>query len=87
MFEIVRALQSFRGRATKEQVETYILSRHERVFTLPHYQQPVSCGVPRWQHNIAWAKEAAKKRGLVKWPSESGRGTWELTDEGKTLKV
>jgi len=87
MYEIVRALQSFGGRATKDQVERYILSKYERVFNLPYYQQPVSCGVPRWQHNIAWAKEGAKRRGLVKWPSESGRGIWELTHEGTTPKV
>jgi predicted type IV restriction endonuclease len=86
VYEIVKALQSLGGRATKEEVEGYILRKYERVFNLPYYQQTVSCGVPRWQHNIAWAKEGAKKRGLVRWPSESGRGIWELTAEGKALR-
>jgi hypothetical protein len=84
--EIVRALQSLGGRAAKEKVEEIIFKKYERVFSLPYYQQPVSWGIPRWQHNIAWAKEDAKKRGLVKWPSESGRGTWELTPAGRTFK-
>ncbi|GAI53783.1 unnamed protein product, partial [marine sediment metagenome] len=44
----------------------------------PYYQELVSNGVPRWQHNLAWAKERAKKKGLIKPPDESGRGYWEL---------
>ena len=87
MYEIVRALQTFGGRAQKEQVEKHIYSKHERIFKLPYYQQLVSTGVPRWQHNIAWAKENAKKQEFVKWPSESGRGIWELTTKGKNTKV
>ncbi|MEM2786091.1 MAG: winged helix-turn-helix domain-containing protein [Candidatus Nitrosotenuis sp.] len=85
--EIVRILQSHGGRARKEQVEEEVYHKFERSFRLPYYQQPVSTGVPRWQHNLAWAKEAAKNRGLVKRPSESGRGVWELTQSGRAMKV
>jgi hypothetical protein len=85
--EIIRALQSLGGRATKVQVEDVIYKKHERTFLLPYYQQPVSWGLPRWQHNIAWAKEDVKKRGFLKWPSESGRGMWELTQSGKSYKT
>jgi hypothetical protein len=85
--EIIRALQSLGGRARKTQVEEIIFKRREQIFRLPHYQQPVSWGLPRWQHNIAWAKEGAKKRGLLKWPNESGRGIWELTQTGKSYKL
>jgi len=85
--DIIRALQSMGGRAKKSQVEEFIYKRHEQVFLHLHYQQPVSWGLPRWQHNIAWAKEGAKKRGLLKWPNESGRGIWELTQNGKSYKL
>jgi restriction endonuclease Mrr len=49
------------------------------LFKEPWYQETVSNGVPRWQHNIAWAKERAKRKGLIKRPDDSGRGYWELT--------
>ena len=77
--EIVTILQSHGGLARKKQVEEEIFKKFERTYTLPYYQQLVSWGIPRWQHDLAWAKEAAKHRGLVKRPSESGRGTWELS--------
>lgn len=77
--EIIKILQSHGDRARKEQVEKEIFKKFERTFTLPYYQQTVANGIPRWQHNLAWAKEAAKNRGLIKRPSESGRGIWELS--------
>lgn len=84
--DIVRTLQSLGGRSRKSQVEEIIWKKREQTFLHPHWQQYVSYGVPRWRHNIAWAKEAAKKKGLLKWPHESGRGIWELTQKGKTFK-
>ena len=73
------------GKARKEEVEREILAQFRDVFGQPYYQERVSNEVPRWQHNLAWAKEAAKKRGLVKRPEESGRGYWELTASGVKL--
>lgn len=84
--EIIFALQSLGGSGKKAQVEEIIFKRREQIFRLPYYQQFVSYGLPRWQHNIAWAKEGAKHRGLLKRPSESGRGIWELTQTGKSYK-
>lgn len=81
--EIIKILHAHGGRARKEQVEEEIFKKFERTFTLPYYQQPVSNGIPRWQHNLAWAKEAAKNLGRIKRPSESGRGVWELTAAGR----
>lgn len=79
---IVEILKRHGGQAPKEQVEKEIFSRFRDTFERPWYQQTVSNGVPRWQHNLAWAKEAAKKQGLIKRPGESGRGIWALTDKG-----
>ena len=81
---IVETLKRHNGRATKATVENEIWSRHRAVFAQPWYQEKVSHGVPRWQHNIAWAKERAKHEGLIKPPSDSGRGMWELTEKGRT---
>ncbi len=79
---IVEILKRHGGQAPKDQVEKEIFSKFRNTFEHPWYQQTVSNGVPRWQHNLAWAKEAAKKQGLIKRPSESGRGIWALTDKG-----
>jgi hypothetical protein len=80
---IVTLLKKHGGGATKEQVENEIYSMFKSTFDLPWYQQTVSSGIPRWQHNVAWAKERAKKRGLIKPPNVSGRGYWELTEKGR----
>jgi len=57
------------------------------IFSQPYYTETVSHGVPRWKHNIAWAKERAKNRGLIKPPKESGRGWWELTLKGENYYI
>lgn len=79
---LVKILRRHGGRASKEQVEEEIYAMFKSNFDHSWYQEKVSGGVPRWQHNLAWAKERAKKRGLIKRPSESGRGFWALTDKG-----
>lgn len=79
---IVRILKKHGSRTTKEQVEKEIFALFRTIFEHPWYQEKVSTGVPRWQHNVAWAKERAKRSGLIKKPSESGRGYWQLTDKG-----
>ncbi len=79
---IVRVLQKHDGRFRKDQVEEEIYQMHKDLFKEAWYQETVSNGVPRWQHNIAWAKEKAKRKGLIKRPDDSGRGYWELTASG-----
>ena len=82
---IIRVLKKHGGQARKREVEDEIFNTFKEVFSHPWYQELVDGGVPRWQHNLAWAKERAKKRGLIKWPSESGRGYWALTDKGRSF--
>jgi len=84
--EIIHALQQLNGRATKARVEEIIYKKFQQEFEKEPYQEIVAHGVPRWQHNIAWAKEKLKHEGLIKSPSESGRGVWELTDVGKKVR-
>jgi len=80
---IVKILYENGGKATKTVVENEIFTLFQREFEKPYYNETVSHGVPRWRHHIAWAKERAKQRhGFIKSASESGRGIWELTDEG-----
>lgn len=79
---IVFVLQKCGGRARKDEVEKEIYGMLKQIFQSPYYQEPVAHGIPRWQHNIAWAKERAKHRGLIKRPEDSGKGYWELTPEG-----
>jgi len=66
----------------KKQVEKEIYAMFKSSFEHPWYQEKVSTDQPRWQHNLAWARDLANKRGLIKRPSESGRGFWALTDKG-----
>jgi len=81
---IVRALKRSNGRAPKKQVDKEIFKELEEIFKLPYYQELVANNkVPRWKHNIAWARDHAQRQGLIKPPLESGRGVWELTEEGR----
>ncbi len=82
---IVKILKQHGGGATKDTIETEIFNMFQSTFEHPWYQELVSYGVPRWQHNIAWARERAKRRGIIKPPGPQGRGFWELTDDGKKL--
>ena len=84
---IIKVLRKYGGRARKDQVEKEIHQMFESVFKDPWYQETVANNVPRWQHNIAWAKERAKHGGLIKRPDDSGRGYWELTESGKKLSL
>ena len=80
---IVKILYENGGKATKTFVENEVFALFQHEFENPYYNETVSHGVPRWKHSIAWAKERAKQRhGFIKSASESGRGVWELTDEG-----
>lgn len=84
---IVKFLQKHGGRARKDQVEEEIYQMFKDKFKEQWYQETVSNGIPRWQHNIAWAKERAKKKGLIKRPEDSGRGYWELTSSGMKISI
>lgn len=82
---IVKVLQKYGGRARKDQIEDEIYQMFKDIFKDPWYQETVANGVPRWQHNIAWAKERAKRKELIKRPEDSGRGYWELTTSGMKM--
>ena len=82
---IVIVLREHGGRALKKEVEQAMYRRFKDTFEQKWYQELVSHGVPRWQNDIAWAKERAKKKGLIKPSGDSGRGFWELTTRGKNV--
>lgn len=77
---IVEVLQRHQGRAPKEVVDKEMYQKLQNIFEQPWYQEFVSGSTPRWRHHVAWAKERAKHRGFIKWPSQSGHGIWELTE-------
>ena len=84
---IVKVLQEKDGRASKGELEKEIYRRFKDVFKDSWYQETVSHGIPRWQHNIAWAKEIAKKKGFIKGLCDFGRGIWELTEKGMQART
>ena len=52
-------------------------------FSKDVYQETVSHDIPRWQHEVAWAKERARQHHYyVKSAQEAGWGVWELTKNG-----
>jgi len=72
------------GRATKKYVEENVYDIFEDEFHKRVYHERVANHtVPRWKHDVAWARERAKQRlGYIKPASKSGRGIWELTAKG-----
>jgi hypothetical protein len=81
---IIKILHKHGGRASKKQVDEEIYQIFQDEFRDEWYQGMVSYGIPRWKHNIAFAKERAKLlHGYIKSAEESGRGIWELTQEGE----
>jgi len=74
------------GRATKKYVEEQIYDLFRVEFKKDLYHEKVAnASVPRWKHDIAWARERAKQNhGYIKSAKDAGRGTWELSSKGKT---
>lgn len=72
------------GRATKQYVEETLYEFLREEFHKPVYQEKVAnYTVPRWKHDIAWAREKAKQiHGYIKPATKSGSGMWELTEKG-----
>ncbi len=83
---IVLLVGSNGGKATKSFVEATIYELFRTEFNMPVYQYKVNKGtIPRWKHDIAWARERAKQmHGYMEAATISGRGIWELTDKGKS---
>jgi hypothetical protein len=83
---IIRALQEMGGKAQKKDVDDKIYKQLIEYFTAPYYQEKSGQTI-RWKHFIAWSKERLKAKGIIKRPIDSGRGIWELTDEGKKFRL
>jgi len=80
---ILQAIMNHGGRASKDTVENELYEKFEDIFSQSWYQGLVSNNVPRWKHNIDWARNKARERGLIKRPEESGYGFWEISEVGK----
>lgn len=79
---IIKVLHMNGGVLEKEKVEKAIYLIYKDIFDQSYYQEKVSHGVPRWKHDIAWAKERAKHKDFIKGGAVSKRGLWELTELG-----
>lgn len=81
---IILIVGSKGGKATKKFVEQKVYDIFQAEYSKDLYHEIVARSVPRWKHDIAWARERAKKNhNYIKPPEESGRGNWELTPTGK----
>jgi hypothetical protein len=81
---VVLVIGSFGGIAYKNEVDKKMYKILKEEFSEQIYHETVSHNVPRWMHDIAWAKERAKQiHSYVKSAEDSGRGIWELTEKGK----
>ncbi len=79
---LVSTLKRQGGRARKPVVEAAVFEDSKELLSHAWYQEPVAEGIPRWKKLFQFARNKARRRGLVKKPQESGIGWWELTDEG-----
>jgi len=71
------------NKVLKSEVDGKMYELLKKEFSDPVYHEKVANNVPRWKHDVAWAKERAKQHhGYVKSAEQSGRGIWELTSEG-----
>jgi hypothetical protein len=78
---LILVIGSFKGKAYKSQVDEKMYSVLSDKFSHETLHQTVANNIPRWKHDIAWAKERAKQiHGWIKGAEESGRGVWELTE-------
>lgn len=80
---LVLAIGSLGNKVLKSDVDEKMYDLLKEEFSAPVYHEKVANNVPRWKHDIAWAKERAKQHhGYVKSAEQSGRGVWELTNKG-----
>ena len=81
---LVLVIKSLGGIARKSYVDEKMYDLLSSEFSKDVYLETVSHNVPRWKHDIAWAKERARQHhDYIKSAEEAGRGFWELTDLGK----
>ncbi len=80
---LVLVINSLGGSAPKQKVDEHMYDLLKAEFSSNVYHEKVSHGIPRWQHDIAWAKEIARQTyGYIKSAGDAGHGTWELTEKG-----
>ncbi|WP_043770022.1 hypothetical protein [Desulfobulbus propionicus] len=80
---LILAIGSMGNKVLKSEVDGKMYELLKKEFSDPVYHEKVANNVPRWKHDVAWAKERAKQHhGYVKSAEQSGRGIWELTSEG-----
>lgn len=78
---ILRSLYELGVRAAVRDVLLKVEYRMKHLFSDIEYQL-ISGGVPRWYNTANWARLELVEGGLIKPVEESGRGTWELTEQG-----
>lgn len=84
---IISCLKNHNCKLSKAEVEKEIYHSISLSLSNDWYTDSVSNNVPRWKHQIAWAKERGKMYGLIKNPDESGQGLWELTAKANLIKT
>lgn len=83
---ILKALDEMGGKARLQEV----LARVERLMQgllkdVDYEILPSSPDSPRWRNTAQWERNTMVKQGLLK--SNSPRGVWEISDEGRRLLI
>jgi hypothetical protein len=74
------------GMAAKRYVEEKVYELLRDELRKGVYQERVANNIPRWKHDIAWARARAKKNhNYIKPPTTWSRGVWELTEKGNAF--
>lgn len=81
MEEIIKALESFGGKAPKKEVHLLMAKNMSDRLT-PADKQIDNSGQVCWEHQTDWARLELSQRGVLK--PDSPRGIWELSGDYKT---
>jgi hypothetical protein len=81
---LILVIKSLGGTAKKQTIDDEMYDLLSDEFSKNIWHETVSHNVPRWQHDIAWAKERARQHHYyVKSAKEAGHGIWQLTKKGE----
>ena len=79
---ILESLYEFGGRALGREVLTKVEQKIGHLLGDVEYELVGNGSETRWRNTAYFARQVLVERGSLKPTAESGRGTWELTEQG-----
>ncbi len=80
---ILKAVSELGGSASVDKVLKVVEQKMKPILKDVDYQRLASGGSVRWENTAQWARYFLVREGLLASPSESLRGVWALTEQGR----